>query len=304
MVLRAYLDPGEPRQRRAVPRHRSAPSPPTGTHRPGGPPSGARRKAFRSHRWRPPCIRGGGRSAHDPTRVRPRIGNRRPEDPGDPRQRRRAAVAIAQSGRPEHRGELVPLQRRHTVRGRPAEGAVSEIHRSRQQPRCLHAQHGRVAGDHPDLETLGATDHPRAPSVVAVPHSHMVAAVRRTDRVAGTADHIADDQHDRHGDGARTRGKRSTRCHPHGNGIRRVVSGLYRLPAGVSEHRRILDGDRTVSLRDTAFLHHERLPAESSRSPRRVALPEPVAGRMVAIEGCGGIHAHRLDVRTRLCGKV
>ena len=109
------------------------------------------------------------------------------------------------------------VERRHAVRGGAAARAVPALRRPRQQSRRVHAQHDRVAGDRPHLAAVGAADHLRAPPVVALSDAHLAAAVRRADRDAGAADHVADGEHDRHGDRAEPRGARPGRRDAHGH---------------------------------------------------------------------------------------
>ena len=135
--------------------------------------------------------------------------------------------------------------RRHAHRSAghaPAE-PVSGVRRPRQQPRRLHAEHGRVAVARAHVAAVGAEHHLRAPSVVAVSDAHLAAAVRRADRDARAVPRVEPGEHDRHGDRAAAEPGREGRRHAHGHRLRRVVSGLHRLQPRVQEHPGVLDRD-------------------------------------------------------------
>ena len=199
-------------------------------------------------------------------------------------------------GRPADGGRVVHEERRHAVRAVRAAAAVSGIRRPRQQPRRLHAQHDRVARARAHVAAVGAADHLRAPPVGAVSDAHLAAAVLRAGRHRRAVHHVARGEHDRHGDRQGPRGARPGRRHAHGHRLRRVVSGLRRLRAELQEHRRVLDRDRAVPVRDAARLHDRRLPAEHARPAAAEPVLEPVAAR-----AGGGCATRSTTWRRRRC---
>ena len=83
--------------------------------------------------------------------------------------------------------------------------------------------------------------------------------------------HVARSEHDRHGDRQGARGARPGRRHAHGHRVRRVVSRLHRLRAELQEHRRVLDRDGALPVRDAARLHARRLPRRTCATCARRA---------------------------------
>ncbi len=66
----------------------------------------------------------------------------------------------------------------------------------------------------------------------------------------------------------------------------------------------VLDRDGALSLCNAALLHAGRLPARHARPPTAVALPEPMARRLVAAQGRGGLHAYGVHGDARLRKQV
>ena len=164
-----------------------------------------------------------------------------------------------------------------------AADAVSGIRRARQQPRRLHAEHDRVARDRARVAAVGAADHLRPSPVGTVSDAHLAAAVLGAGRRRGAVPHVARSEHDRHGDRERARGARPGRRDAHGHGVRCVVSRLRRLRAELQEHRRVLDRDGALSVRDAARLHAPATFPQNMRDLRPQSLYcEPVAARALA----------------------
>ena len=76
--------------------------------------------------------------------------------------------------------------------------------------------------------------------------------------------------------------------------------GLRRLRAEFQEHRRLLDRDRALSVRDAARIHDQRFPAEHARPASAEPVLEPVAAGPVAAPGRGGLHGDGVDGRARV----
>ena len=76
--------------------------------------------------------------------------------------------------------------------------------------------------------------------------------------------------------------------------------GLRRLRAELQEHRRVLDRDGAVPVRDAARLHARRLPAEHARPAAAEPLLEPVAARHLAAARRGRLHGDGVAVGARV----
>ncbi len=106
---------------------------------------------------------------------------------------------------------------------------------------------------------MGTADRLHTPSVRTVPHADLVAAVFRAGRNRRAVPDVARGEHDWHGDRQGPRGARPGGGDAHGNGVRCVVPRVHRLRAELQEHRRILDRDGALSVRDAAHLFGRRL---------------------------------------------
>ena len=209
---------------------------------------------------------------------------RRRRDQPDPRQHGLDPHPRLQPRRRGHRQRVVRPLGRHRVRGREPARALPSLHRPRQQPRRVHAEHGGVVlrgRDH--VPGVGPAGVHRPPPDGSLHGPHLPAAVRRTDPPRRRSPGVARDVVVRRahrvqdgGGGARRRGQRRD--------LFRV--GALRLPLDhpLPQHRgdahRVGQrpaGDAAVCASGPAG----RLPPASRvRSPDD--LPEPVAGRMVA----------------------
>ena len=76
--------------------------------------------------------------------------------------------------------------------------------------------------------------------------------------------------------------------------------GLRRLRAELQEHRRVLDRDGALPVRDAARLHARRLPAEHARPAAAEPVLEPVAARHVAAARRGRLHGDGVAVGARV----
>ncbi len=113
---------------------------------------------------------------------------------------------------------------------------------------------------------------------------------------------VTADQHHRHGDRDEARRARARRRHAHGDRLRRLVSGLHRLPSGLQERRGVLDRDGRRA--GTARFDDQRLSAADARPSAAQPLLEPVAARHVAHARSGRVHGNRIAGRARLRRKV
>ena len=296
-VLRARVVAGQPGEDRSVPRDRAPARASAGADRRRGTPARARRQGLRPHRRRI-ALDGSRRSGARPAAaLRPGERRQRPRYQSDARQRRRPAVADDQSRRPPDGRRVVHAERRHAIRALGPAAAVSGVRRPRQQPRRLHAEHGRVARARAHLAAMGAADHLRAPSDRPVPDAHLAAAVLGAGRHRRAVPDVARSEHDRHGDRQGPRRARPGRRHAHGDGVRRVVSGLRRLRAELQEHRGVLDRDGALPIRHAARIHDRRLPAGHARPPAAEPLLEPLAAGEVASARRRRLHGNRVARR-------
>ena len=147
---------------------------------------------------------------------------------------------------------------------------------------------------------MGTANHLRPPPGGAISHAHLAAAVLRTGRHRSAVHHVARSEHDRHGDREGPRGARPGRRDAHGHGVRCLVSGVRRLRTEFQEHRRLLDRNRAVSVRNAARILDQRLPAEHARPASAEPVLEPLAAGSVAAPGRGGLHGNGVDGGARV----
>ncbi len=185
--------------------------------------------------------------------------------------------------------------------GVPIAVALPGVRRPRQQPRRVHAEHGRVARHGARLAPVGAEHHLRAPSVVSAADADLAAAVCRADRHARAVPDVARGEHDRHGDREASRRRRQSRRDAHGHRLRRVVSGLHRLRADVQEHPGVLDRDAGTRRGPAADRPRHDC---AEHAPAAVAVREPMARRHLAVSRRRRVHDDRVDRDAGLRGKV
>ncbi len=172
-----------------------------------------------------------------------------------------------------------------------AAAALSGVRRPRQQPRRLHAEHDRVAGDRAGLARLGAEHRLRPPSVVAVSDAHLAAAVLRADRQRRAVPDVARSEHDRHGDRQGPRGD-AARSAPR-TWARRSTRGI---PA-TSTTRRTSRTSRRSGPRRRSFSTRRRASTRSRTFPRAFA----TSVRRASIRARGGRDGGGSATPSRTC---
>ena len=200
--------------------------------------------------------------------------------------RHRPADAGHEPGRPRHRGEVVPLERRDAVRDQPAAGPVSEARRARQQPRLVHAEPAGNAQRHAAaLSGVVPPDSLQPPPVRSDVAAHLGAADGRS----GQPEHASAGEPRHLAAGGRHHAAAGTGREARGAGlfdVLQLVERRHALDALLPQRRRHSDGDGVRPIRDAGGDHRKAVGgAARQRRERDGALhvePEPVEGRHVA----------------------
>ncbi|SPF53973.1 exported hypothetical protein [Candidatus Sulfopaludibacter sp. SbA4] len=184
----------------------------------------------------------------------------------------------------------------YEVSGMPAlwQEYIGHDNRARQQPRRVHEQHDRVAGDHARGAGVLPGGFLQPSPDGALSGAHLDSAVRGPGVVESAPADVPVGERVRGGDGgvagrAQHAGRDASRA------VRRLVSGLCGPCEQFPEYGFVPDGDGALPLRDAAFLYHRRFSTGEAGSADRGVLFEPVDRGLVAAGRCGAVHAGRVD---------